>query len=339
MKIALDVMGGDNAPTAPLAGAIRAVTERHLPVALVGQRDVIEEELAHQNAGHLDLPIIPASQVITMDEHPSAAVKAKPDSSMAVGMRLLKKGEVSAFVSMGNTGGMLAAGVLLLGRIRGVRRPALSTIFPTLQGHCLLLDIGANADCKPEYLQQFAIMGATYAERVLGMANPRVGLVSNGEEESKGSELVQAAHQKLRQTQSLNFIGNVEGKDIFEGAADVIVTDGFTGNVIIKSSEGMVNMIKTMLREEFRRGPRSTLGGWLGRGAFARLAQRTDYSEIGGAPLLGLEGVVIVGHGRSDALAIMNALSVAHRAVEQEVVSAIRAGIKDTLKGGTNGNT
>ncbi len=339
MKIALDVMGGDNAPAAPLAGAIRALTERHLPVVLVGQRDVIAEELARQDARHLDLPIVHASQVITMDEHPSAAVKAKPDSSMAVGMRLLKNGEVSAFVSMGNTGGMLAAGVLLLGRIRGVRRPALSTIFPTLQGHCLLLDIGANADCKPEYLRQFAVMGATYAERVLGIGNPRVGLISNGEEESKGSKLVQAAHQKMRQTQGLNFMGNVEGKDIVEGIADVIVTDGFTGNVIIKSSEGMANMIKTMLREEFHRSPLSMLGGWLGKGAFARLAQRTDYSEYGGAPLLGLEGVVIVGHGRSNAKAVMNALTVAHRAVEQEVVPATRAGIEDISRGGTNGNT
>ncbi|NOZ05162.1 MAG: phosphate acyltransferase PlsX [Chloroflexi bacterium] len=339
MKIALDAMGGDHAPSVALAGAIRAVTERHLPVVLVGQREVIAEELARQNAQHLDLPIVHASEVIAMDEHPSAAVKAKPDSSMAVGMRLLKRGEVSAFVSMGNTGGMLAAGVLLLGRIRGVRRPALSTIFPTLQGHCLLLDIGANADCKPEYLRQFAIMGATYAERVLGIRNPRTGLISNGEEESKGSELVQAAHQKLRHTPGLNFIGNVEGKDIFEGTADVIVTDGFTGNVIIKLSEGMGNMIKTMLREEFRRNPLAMLGGWLGKGALARFAQRTDYSEIGGAPLLGLEGVVIVGHGRSNAKAVMNALTVAHRAVEQKVVPAIRAGIEDTVQGGTSANT
>jgi len=333
VRIALDAMGGDNAPIATIAGAVLAVREHGLPVVLIGQRDQITAELTRQDALDLNLPIIHASQVITMEEHPSASVKAKPDSSMVVGMRLLKEGDISAFVSMGNTGGMLAAGVLVLGRISRVRRPALSTIFPTTHGHCLLLDIGANADCKPEYLQQFAIMGATYAERVLGVTNPRVGLVSNGEEETKGSELVKAAHHRLRQTSALNFIGNVEGKDIFAGAADVVVTDGFTGNVIIKLSEGMGNMIKTMLREEFRRTPLSILGGLLGRGAFARLAQRIDYAEYGGAPLLGLEGVVIVGHGRSNPKAVMNGLRVAHRAVEQEVVPAIRAGIQSVVSG------
>lgn len=338
MRIALDAMGGDNAPSATVAGAVWAARELQLPVVLVGRRRVIAEELARQNAQDLDLPIIHAEQVVGMDEHPSAAIKAKPDSSMAVGMRLLKGSEVAAFVSMGNTGGMLAAGVLILGRIRGVRRPALSGVFPTARSRCLLLDIGANADCKPEYLRQFGIMGATYAERVLGVQSARVGLVSNGEEETKGSELVRAAHVLLRQTPGLNFVGNVEGKDIFAGMADVAVTDGFTGNVILKSAEGLVGMVTTMLREEIKRTPISTLGGLLSKGVFERFANRTDYAEYGGAPLLGLAGVVIVGHGRSSAKAVMNGVAVAARAVKQGVVPAIAAGIEQSMRGEEHGD-
>ncbi len=338
MRIALDAMGGDNAPSVTVAGAVHAARELQLPVVLVGRRRVIAEEIARQNAQDLDLPIIHAEQVVGMDEHPSAAIKAKPDSSMAVGMRLLKGGEVAAFVSMGNTGGMLAAGVLILGRIRGVRRPALSGVFPTTQARCLLLDIGANADCKPEYLRQFGIMGATYAERVMGVQAPRVGLVSNGEEETKGSELVRAAHVLLRQTPGLNFVGNVEGKDIFAGMTDVAVTDGFTGNVILKSAEGLVGMVTTMLREEIKRTPVSTLGGLLSKGAFERFASRTDYAEYGGAPLLGLAGVVIVGHGRSSAKAVMNGVAMAARAARQGVVPAIEAGIEKRVRGEEHGD-
>jgi glycerol-3-phosphate acyltransferase PlsX len=338
MRIALDAMGGDNAPQAAIAGAIQAVREFGLPVVLVGRRAVVEGELRRQNAQELGIPIVHAAQVVAMDEHPAAAIKAKPDSSMAVGMRLLKSGEASAFVSMGNTGGMLAAGVLILGRIRGVRRPALSTVLPTMSGSCLMLDIGANADCKPQYLQQFAIMGTTYAKRVLEIASPRVGLVSNGEEETKGSKLVQAAHRLLRNTSAIRFIGNVEGKDIFVGLADVVVTDGFTGNVILKTAEGVVQMVRSLLREEMKRTPVSVVGGLLSRGAFERFARRADYAEYGGAPLLGLAGVVIVGHGRSNARAVRNALRLAHQAVRQDVVAAIRAGIERNEEEGRDEN-
>ncbi len=229
---------------------------------------------------------------------------------------LLKQRQVDAFVSMGNTGAMLSAALLHLGRIPGVKRPALSTVFPTVKGFRFVLDIGANTDCRPTWLQQFAIMGSVYAERVLGLANPTVGLLSNGEEETKGSQLVQETHQLLKTTPGIRFFGNVEGKDITAGLADVVVTDGFTGNVVIKLAEGVASMFKTLLKEELSRSPISMVGGLLAKGGFDRLAARLDYAEYGGAPLLGVDGVVIVGHGRSNAWAVRNAIRLAMRAVE-----------------------
>lgn len=328
MKIAVDAMGGDHAPAVVVDGAVEAARAFQTDIVLVGQEEAVNAELARHDLTGLPLSVVHASQVIEMKEHPAAAVKAKPDSSMSVALRLVKDGAADAFVTAGNTGGALAASLFTLGRIPGIRRPALSTVYPTLKGFCLLLDIGANTDCKPEWLLQFALMGSAYAERVLGVPNPRVGLVSNGEEETKGSELVQAAHQLLRASR-LNFVGNVEGKDIAPHMADVVVTDGFTGNVIIKLSEGLGAMMKAMIREEITRDPLSAIGGLLAKRAFDRVALRTDYSEYGGGALLGVNGVVIVGHGRSNARAIRNAIRVAIQAVENRVVETIRQAVAE----------
>ncbi|MGQ9595266.1 MAG: phosphate acyltransferase PlsX [Anaerolineae bacterium] len=327
MRILLDAMGGDHAPQVTVEGAVWAAREFGVEVVLVGREEDLRRELAKHETVGLPLTLVHASEVVEMHEHPAMAVRAKRDSSMVVGMKMLKQGEVDAFVSMGNTGGVLAAALLHLGRLPGVMRPALSTVYPTVKGFCLILDVGANTDCRPQWLQQFALMGSIYAERVLGVAQPKVGLVSNGEEETKGSQLVQETHQLLKETPGLHFIGNVEGKDIAPGMADVVVTDGFTGNVIIKLSEGLAWMFKTLAREELKRSPVALLGGLLARGAFDGLADRLDYAKYGGAPLLGVDGVVIIGHGRSNALAVRNAIRVAQQAVEGRVLETIKEGL------------
>jgi glycerol-3-phosphate acyltransferase PlsX len=326
MKIVLDAMGGDYAPPVAVEGGVWAARECGIEVALVGREEDVRQELARHDTSDLSLPIIHASQVIEMEEHPAAAVKAKKDSSMVVGMDMVKRGEAEAFVTMGHSGGALATALFRLGRIRGIKRPALSTIYPTESGFCVLLDVGANTECKPLYLLQFAYMGVAYAERVLGIAHPRVGIVSNGEEETKGSILVQEAHQLLKNS-SLNFIGNVEGKDIPAGMADVVVTDGFTGNVIAKLSEGLAASLLGIIKDEIKKRPLATVGALLAKPAFEQVRKRLDYAEFGGAPLLGVDGVVIVGHGRSNAKAVKNAVRVAKQAVEGEMLAAIREGI------------
>jgi glycerol-3-phosphate acyltransferase PlsX len=327
MKIVLDAMGGDHAPPVAVEGGVWAAREYGIEVILIGREDDVQRELARHDTSGLSLPIVYASQVIEMEEHPAAAVKSKRDSSMVVGMDLVKRGEADAFVSAGNSGGVMAAALFRLGRIRGIRRPALSTVYPTTPGLCFMLDVGANTDCKPEYLLQFAQMGVAYAERVLGIANPRVGIVSNGEEEGKGSILVQEAYQLLKKS-GLNFIGNVEGKDIPAGMADVVVTDGFTGNVIGKLSEGLAESLLGVIKEEIKKSPIATVGALLAKPAFDKVKKRLDYAEFGGAPLLGVDGLVIVAHGRSNAKAIKNAVRVAKRAVEGGMLSAIKEGLQ-----------
>jgi phosphate acyltransferase len=331
MKIAVDAMGGDHAPAVVVDGAVQAARDLGLEVILVGRRDAIEAELALYDTAGLSLQIQHAEQTVAMDEHnPAAAVKAGKDSSMVVGMEAVKRGEAEAFVTAGHSGAALAAALFRLGRIRGIKRPALSTVFPsqTPQGHCFILDIGANADCKPEYLLQFAVMGAVYAERVLGVARPRVAIVSNGEEEGKGNQLVQDTVPLLRGS-TLNFVGNAEGKDIPWGIADVIVTDGFTGNVIIKLSEGVSKLLMDILKAELTSRSMSKVGAMLAKPAFDAVRSRLDYREYGGAPLLGIDGVVIVGHGRSDALALRNAIRVAAQTVENGVLEAIKQGLAE----------
>jgi glycerol-3-phosphate acyltransferase PlsX len=328
MKIVVDAMGGDHAPALVVAGAVQAARDLGIEIVLVGQQEVVQAEVSKHEATGLPVTIHHASQVIEMDEHPAAAVKAKKDSSMVVGMDLVKQHEADAFFTAGNSGGALAAALFRLGRIRGILRPSLSTIFPSLtpSGFCFLLDIGANADCKPEYLLQFAIMGSIYAERVLGVTNPRVAIVSNGEEEGKGNQLVQDTVPLLRASK-LNFVGNAEGKDIPWGIADVVVTDGFTGNVIVKLAEGVSKLILDILRQELTSRPITKLGALLAKPAFGSLRRRLDYREYGGAPLLGVDGVVIVGHGRSDAKAIRNGIRVAAQAVENGILEAIKHGL------------
>lgn len=333
MRIALDAMGSDHAPAMDVEGAVRAARRFGVEVILVGRRAEIERELSRHDVAGLSLPIVDATQVIEMAEHPSQAVRAKPDASIVVAMGLVRDGKADAVVSAGNSGGVLAAALLSagrIGRIAGISRPAISTVLPTLQGFSFMLDIGANTDCRPEWLGQFAIMGSAYAKRVLGIADPRVGLLSNGEEETKGSQLVQEAHALFRQL-PVGFVGNVEGKDLPQGLADVIVSDGFAGNVAIKTAEGTAAMLLSILRREIKSRPLASLGALLAKPAFRAVAKVLDYREYGGGPLLGVNGVVIIAHGRSDALAMENAVRVAVEAVRAGLVEAIRVDIAQAM--------
>ncbi len=336
MRIALDAMGGDCAPEVVVEGGVWAAREFEEEVILIGREEAIRQELEKHDTSGLSLPIVHASQVIGMTDKPAQAVKAKKDSSMVVGMDLIKKGEAQAFVSAGNSGGVMVAALFRLGRIKGVQRPALCAIFVSQEGPLCILDVGANTDCKPLYLLQFAIMGSVYMERVLGLGKPRVGIVSTGEEEGKGSQLVLEAYELLKRS-GLNFVGNVEGKDVFPGLADVVVTDGFTGNVMIKLAEGMASFFAGIIEEEIKRSPLTALGGLLAKPAFRRVKSRLDYSEYGGAPLLGVDGVVIVGHGRSNAKAIKNAVRMAKRTVEGGMIEAIKGEIERRVEGERRG--
>ncbi len=348
VRIALDAMGGDHAPGVVIDGAVQAA--RAFPgvhLILVGREEAIRTELARfGGASSLPISVVNASEVVEMQEH-TLAVKEKRDSSMVVGVKLVKQGEADAFVTAGNSGAGMAAALFGLGRIRGIERPAFCTVYPAAPNTCAILDIGANTDPKPEHLLQSGLMGSLYAERVLGIPKPRVGLVSNGEEADKGSMLVRDAY-KLLASSGLNFIGNVEGKDITRGAADVVVTDGFTGNVIIKLSEGIFSFLLKTLKRQFT-------AGWLNKLALillipgavlmipglilffpaARALQRkVDWREYGAAPVLGVDGVVLIGHGRSDAKAIRNAIRAAVRAARQDVVGAIRSGLAEGTPAG-----
>jgi len=309
-RIALDAMGGDRAPGEPIAGAILAARELGIAVTLVGPREIVDRELKRHQSSALPLEIVDAPDVIGMAEPPVQAVRHHPDASLNVGMRLVKSGAADGLVSAGNTGAVMVAALLTLGRAPGIERPALATMFPTLTGYCLLLDVGANVDCRPSHLLQFAVMGERYARLVLGIPAPRVGLLSNGEEETKGNALVQEAHRLLRDA-GVHFVGNIEGKDIPRGLADVVVCDGFVGNALIKFGEGIADLAFSLLRSELSRSPLGVVGGLLLRPSLQRLKRRIDYQEYGGAPLLGVDGVVVVAHGRSSARAIRNAIRLA----------------------------
>lgn len=326
MRIALDAMGGDNAPAETVKGAIEAAREYGVEIVLVGKPEAIQAELAKASVAGLKLTVEPAASVIPMDEHqPSTAWRRQRDSSLSVGLQLLADRKVDALVSAGNTGAVVSGGTFLLHRIEGIDRPALGIMFPAMGeiGRVFLLDVGATPDAKPHYLLQWARMGAVYMERVGGVKNPRVGLVSNGEEELKGSELVREAFPLLQRS-GLNFIGNVEGKDIPGGAADVVVTDGFTGNVIIKTTEGVANMIMATLRTELMSGLQTKLLAAGLRPSFRRVGNRLDYAEYGGSIVMGVDGLLIKPHGRSNAKAIKNAIRVARTAVEQDVMTIFR---------------
>jgi glycerol-3-phosphate acyltransferase PlsX len=325
MRIALDAMGGDLAPDAIVRGGVDAARELGVELALVGVPDAIQRSLAGLGPAPGGVSIVPAEDVIGMDEHGATAARQKRRSSIVVGLREVKEGRAAAFVSAGNTGAVMAGAVLVLGRVRGIERPALGTVFPATGGRwVLMLDVGANAEVKPHYLAQFAEMGQAYARRALGTPSPRVALLSIGEEASKGNQLVQEAYAALASRPGLNFVGNVEGKDITRGLAEVIVTDGFTGNVAIKVAEGVAEFILEELRVVLTSRLRFKLAAATLRPAFRLLRGRLDYREYGGAPLLGVDGVVIIGHGRSDARAVLNAVRAARDAAAGDVVGALR---------------
>jgi phosphate acyltransferase len=328
VRVALDAMGGDNAPGEIVLGAIQAAREYHMGVYLVGREDAIRAELAKHDTSGLDLPIIHTDEVIEMDEHPANAVRRKKNASMTIALQQVRDGAALGAVSAGNSGAMMAAALFTLKRIPGIDRPALGGIFPTKDGICLVVDIGANTDCKPEYLQQFALMGSIYMERIFHVQSPRVGLLANGEEESKGNQLVIETHQLLKNTAStlgLNFIGNVEGRDIPTGGADVIVCDGFTGNVVLKLSEGLAETLLGLIRTEMTSSFVNKLAAAVLRPGLRKVGKRLDYAEYGGVPLLGINGSAIVSHGRSNAKAIKNALRVARQTAETGVAGAINS--------------
>jgi glycerol-3-phosphate acyltransferase PlsX len=327
MNIALDAMGGDHAPQAIVAGAVEAAKEYGVTVSLVGKPDVIEAELKKHNISGLNLPIVPATQVIEMEDKPAQAVRTKPDSSMVVGCKMVKRGEAQAFVTAGNTGGAMTAGILHVGRIRGIARPALIGPFPTIKGVTLILDMGANADVRPEHMVEFAIMGQLYSQSIIGLENPSVRILSNGEEAGKGNQLVIASSKLLEQTPGLNFLGNIESKDVPKGLADVVVTDGFTGNIFVKTAETTASLMSAVITEEIKKNPIAVLGALMARGSLRRVRERMDDSHYGGAVLLGLSGLVIVAHGRSNPTAIRHAIRVAKQATEQNIIGKIQAGI------------
>ncbi len=327
MKIIVDAMGSDHRPEPDVAGAVAAVREYGVSVALVGPEARVRQELARAGGADLGIEVINATQEIEMMEHPALAVKEKKDSSIVVGVQQVRHGNADAFVSMGNTGAVLTAAVLYIQRIRGVLRPALATVYPTPLGPLLLLDVGANTDCKPEWLEQFAWMGSLYAERVLRMPSPRVALLANGEEETKGNQLVQETHARLKERHDLNFVGNVEGKDIPMRAADVVVMDGFDGNIVVKLSEGLAKSLVELIESQIKSNPITMIGGGLSYPAFKKVKKIMDYSEYGGGPLLGVNGVVIIGHGRSNANAVKNAIRVAKQTVESKMIETIRTSL------------
>lgn len=312
VTIAVDAMGGDHAPKPEVDGAIRAVKSLDVHVILVGREDVVGRELA-QHDGYRSLPIAiqHASEHITMEDSAARAVRSKRDSSLRVASRLVRDGIAQGFVSAGNTGAVMATAKMVQGVVPGVDRPALTGVFPTLPGTpAVMVDVGANVDCSPRMLAQFAVMGEIYSRVILHKDNPGVGLLSIGEEEHKGNEMTRAATPLLKSL-AINFIGNVEGGDVYTGKADVIVCDGFTGNVALKVSEGLVEVIKSMLQESLEATITRKIGYVLSRAAFTDFKRRVDYSEYGGAPLLGVKGVCIICHGRSNANAIKNAIRVA----------------------------
>jgi glycerol-3-phosphate acyltransferase PlsX len=330
VRVALDAMGGDNAPGEIVLGALQAAREYSMGVYLVGREDTIRAELAKHDTQGLDLPIIHTDEVIEMDEHPASAVRRKKKASMTLALQLVRDGSALGAVSAGNSGAMMAASLFTLKRIEGVDRPALGGIFPTKDGVSLVLDVGANTDCKPEYLQQFALMGSIYMERIFSIPSPRVGLLANGEEETKGNELVLQTHQLLRTnagTLGINFIGNIEGRDIPAGGADVVVCDGFVGNVVLKLSEGLAETLLGMLRTQMTSSLPSKLAAAVLRPGLREVFRRLDYAEYGGVPLLGVNGSAVVAHGRSNAKAIKNALRVARQTAETSVAEAIAEGL------------
>jgi len=324
MQIAVDAAGGDFAPRNIVDGALVAARHLGFGLTLVGPQDVLAAELSrHDDARLVEVRIVDAPEAIGMDESPAAALRQKTAASVRLAAEVVAGGDAAAFFSAGNTGATLLAAHAAFGMLRGVDRPALATTIPTLQRQAVLLDAGANVECRAQHLVQFAAMGRVYARLQLDTEEPRVGLLSIGEEASKGNELTREAHRLLRSS-TLNFIGNVEARDVYTGKADVIACDGFTGNIALKISEGLVDVVEELLREELNRTFTSSVGLLLSRRAFRRFRRRLDYSEYGGAPLLGVAGLCIVGHGRSSAKAVRNAVAMAYRLSQEQFVDRVQ---------------
>jgi len=318
VHIALDVMGGDRGPAAMVSGAVQAVHELDLEVTLLGDAQQINKALGDLRVQDSRLHIVHTSQIISMDESPIEAVRKKRDASIVVAFGLLKEARVDAVVSAGNSGATMAAAVRMVGRLKKIARPGIASVFPTLKNPVVMMDVGANVDCRPQHLFQFGVMAAAFSRVLFGSQRPTVGLLSIGEEGGKGNTLVKQTHELFLKS-SLNYIGNVEGRDIFQGNTDVIICDGFVGNVCLKVSEGLAEAVMAMLRLELSKSVAAKVGYFLARHAFTSFKKRVDYSEYGGAPLLGMNGTGIVCHGRSDAKAIKNAIKVAAEMVRNRV--------------------
>jgi phosphate acyltransferase len=332
VRIVLDAMGSDAHPTPEVEAAAIAVRRWGDPLILAGPEQLLRPRLNALGADPALTPIADAPEVLLMSDHPAESARGKPHSSMAVGIDLIHQGLAEAFVTAGNTGGAMATALFRLGRIHGVKRPALAALFPVRNGRAVVLDIGANAECRPEYLVQFAIMGSVYAQMALGRERPKVALLSNGEEAEKGNALVKETFPLLEQS-GLNFVGNVEAKEVYGGDVDVVVTDGFTGNVFLKASEAVARLLVDILRTEIRAGPITALGGVLALPALRRVRKLMDPAEVGAVPLLGIDGLVFVGHGRSDARALVNALRGARQAVESGLIESLRQAVQARLQG------
>lgn len=330
MKIIIDAFGGDNAPEEIVQGAIAAVNEKDgFDIALVGKENAVREILGRCEYDSSRVSVINADDVITCDDEPTEAIKNKPDSSIVVAAKMLKNDEhAKAFVSAGSTGAVLAAAVLLTPRIRGILRPALAPLLPNLKGgETMLLDCGANTDCKPQYLAQFALMGSVYMSEVAGVKNPRVALLSNGTEEKKGNALTKEAFAMLKEANGLNFVGNMEARDILSGDYDVVVSDGFNGNIALKSIEGAVGCIFTTLKAEIKASKKATLGALMMKGAFKKVKAKLDYNKKGGAVLLGMDKIIVKAHGSSKAEAMKNAIFQAYNAAAMNVSGKIKENI------------
>ncbi len=323
MKIIIDAMGGDNAPYAPVEAAVKAVKELGVDIVLVGQEKVVNGELKKYSYPQDKISVVNAEEVITNFDEPAKAIRVKKNSSMVVAARMLKNNEGDALLSMGNTGALLSAGLLIVGRIKGILRPALATALPSGNGPMLLVDAGANTNCKPLNLLQFAMMGSIYSEEILGIEKPKVGLLSNGEEEGKGNDLVKQAYPLFKEA-PFNFVGNVEGRDVMNGDVNVIACEGFVGNVVLKTVEGMGSLMGDMVKGMFVKNIFTKLGAIFVSGGIKDFKKRMDYREYGGAPLLGVKSPVIKGHGSSDAKAVFQAIVQAKKTIETNMVDKIK---------------
>ena len=326
-RIAVDVMSGEKEPSELIAGALKALKEeKEIELTLIGEYDIISEELAKTDFDSKRLKIENSDEIITMDESPIKALRKKKNATVNVGAKLLKKSKIDAFISPGNTGSVMAAGLLRVGRIKGISRPPIAIQFPAVNGSTLVLDNGANTDCSPKNLKQFALMGQLYAENVMKIDKPKVALLNIGEEKTKGNNLTKESFEVLSNDQRIkNFIGNVEGRDIFSNKVDVVVTDGFVGNIVLKTTEGAASFFLDLIKESFKTNLRSKIAAFLIKPYLKKVLNKIDYRQYGGAPLLGVNGVVIISHGGSDDTAIYNAIKAAKRTVKEDIVKLIKA--------------